>query len=143
MPGRNRLTGICWHEEWHTVDRKKEKAADCIFLDENRICRNRSCIINGEKCFVASHCKYRIKAEDAPKPTVKPKEWTCSLPKQCDVFSKKHGVGTYIRCDTKNHLITIMFDDGEKSYKYPDAFLQQQLYGAQSVTDAVLSDTQE
>lgn len=142
MPGRNRLIGICWHEEWHTVDRKKEKVADCIFLDENRICRNRSCIINGEKCFVASHCKYRIKAEDAPKPTVKPKEWTCSLPKQCDVFSKKHGVGTYIRCDEKNHLITIKFDDCTKSYKYPEAFLEKHLYGNGVVDQCVAQDSQ-
>ena len=143
MPGRNRLTGICWHEEFHTVDPKKEKAADCIYLTKDRICRNRSCIKNGEKCFVATHCKYRVKAEDAPKPVQPKHEWKCSLPKYCDIFSKSHGVGTYISCDIKNHLITVKFDTCVQSYKYPDAFLQQHLYGAQAVTDAVLADTKQ
>ena len=79
MPGRNRLTGICWHEEFHTVDPKKEKAADCIYLTKDRICRNSKCFKNGEKCFVATHCKYRVKAEDAPK-SVQPKpEWKVSI----------------------------------------------------------------
>lgn len=143
MPGKGKFSGFNWHHEFHTVDPKKEKAADCIYLTKDRICRNRSCIKNGEKCFVATHCKYRVKAEDAPKPVQQKPEWKCSLPKHCNIFSKSHGVGTYINCDEKNHLITIRFDDCTKSYKYPDAFLQQQLYGAQSVTDAVFSDTQE
>ena len=143
MPGKGKFSGFYWHHEFHTVDPKKEKAADCIYLDKNRICRNRSCIKNGEKCFVASHCKYRVKAEDAPKPAQKKPEWKCSLPKHCDIFSKSHGVGTYICCDKENHLITIMFSDCAKSYKYPEAFLKQQLYGAQAVTDAVLADTKK
>ena len=143
MAGRNRLTGICWHEEFHTVDPKKEKAADCIYLTKDRICRNRNCILNGEKCFVATHCKYRKKAADAPKPVQPKRAWKCSLPKYCTVFSKTQGVGEYISCDKENHVITVKFEKSVQSYKYPEVFLEQHLYGAQAVTDAVLADTKE
>ena len=143
MPGKGKFSGFNWHHEFHTVDPKKEKAADCIYLTKDRICRKGGCPKKGEKCFVATYCKYRVKAADAPKPVQPKPEWKCSLPKYCDIFSKSHGVGTYISCDTKNHLITIKFDTCVQSYKYPDAFLQQHLYGAQAVTDAVLTDTRK
>ena len=143
MPGKGKFSGFNWHHEFHTVDPKKEKAADCIYLSEDRICRNRSCIVNGEKCFVATHCRYRIKAEDAPKPVQKKREWKCSLPNHCTIFSKTLGVGEFIGYDRKNHLITVKYDTCTQSYKYPDAFLEHHLYGAQAVTDAVLADTKE
>ena len=143
MPGKGKFSGFNWHHEFHTVDPKKEKAADCIYLDKNRICRKKSCHLNGEKCFVATHCKYRVKEKDAPKPTSKPKEWTCSLPKQCTVFSKAFGIGTYINCDHKRKIISVAFDCGMKFYSYPDAFIQQKLYGNQDVSDAVLADFQK
>ena len=143
MPGRNRLTGICWHEEFHTVDPKKEKAADCIYLGKDRICHKRGCERHDEKCFDATLCRHRVREKDAPKPVQPTPEWKCSLPKHCDIFSKTHGMGKYIGCDKKNRLITVKFDTCVQSYFYPDAFLQQQLYGAQSVTDAVLADTRK
>lgn len=145
MPGKGILSGFYWHREFHNVDPKKEKAADCIYLSKDRICRKRGCECHDEKCFDATICRHRVREKDAPNPAPTPinREWKCSLPKHCNIFSKAHGVGTYISCDKENHLITIKFDDGTKSYKYPDAFLQQQLYGAQAVTDAVLADTQK
>lgn len=140
MPGKGKFSGFNWHHEFHTVDPKKEKAADCIYLSEDRICRNRSCIVNGEKCFVATHCRYRIKAEDAPKPVPKKQEWKCSLPPNCVVFSKVHGVGEYIGCDKTNHVISIQFDTVTKKYKYPDAFIEKHLVGNSIVDTCVAQD---
>ena len=143
MPGRNRLTGICWHEEFHTIDRKKEKAADCIYLSEDRICRKRGCERHDEKCFDAKFCRHRVREKDAPKPAQAKPEWKCTLPKNCVVFSKTRGMGEYIGCDSSMQTITIKFDDCTKSYKYPDAFLDKHLYGNQEVTDCVLADSQK
>ena len=141
MAGRNRLTGICWHEEWHTVNPKKEKAADCIYLTKDRLCRNRDCIINGEKCFVATHCKHRIKTGNAPKPVPAVPEQRCSLPQKAIVFSRTYGVGEYIGYDKCNHLITINFDSCTKMYKYPDAFLERHLVGNEIVDLCVTNDS--
>ena len=141
MPGKGKFSGFNWHHEFHTVDPKKEKAADCIYLTKERICRNRRCIKNGEKCFVATNCKYRVRAEDAPKPEpIKPK-WKCSLPKGCIIYHNTYKVGEYIGCDHQNKLIEIRFDDCTHHFKYPDAFHQGLLHGNQMVSDCVAADT--
>ena len=41
--------------------KKKKKAANCIFLTEDRICTNKKSPRYCEKCFEASYCTYRIK----------------------------------------------------------------------------------
>ena len=143
MPGKGKFSGFCWHQEFHTVDPKKEKAADCIYLTKERICRNSGCLKYGEKCFVATHCQYRVKRKEAAEQIQKKPEWKCSLRKHCTVFNKTYGVGEYIGCDEANRLITVKFDTCVKSFVYPDAFLERHLYGNQEVTDHVLADTQK
>ena len=140
MPGKGKFSGFNWHHEFHTVDPKKEKAADCIYLTKDRICRNRSCIKNGEKCFVASHCKYRVRAADAPALVQPTREWTCSLPEECVVYNKTHGIGRYIGFDLASHVITIEFDTCTKMYKYPDVFLEKHLVGNDIVDACVEKD---
>lgn len=44
--------------------RKKKKAANCIFLTEDRKCTNKKSPRYCEKCFEATYCTYRIKEKD-------------------------------------------------------------------------------
>ena len=41
--------------------KKKAKAANCLFLTEDRICTNKKSPRYCEKCFEATYCTYRIK----------------------------------------------------------------------------------
>lgn len=151
MAGRNQLTGIGWHEEWHTVDKKKEKAADCIYLAQNRICRNKACHLYGEKCFVATHCKYRRKSSDKQSHIPQKTEATfqkqgylvssCSLPKNCNVYHKKYGMGRFCKYDEVNRMISIEFESQTVKFKYPDAFLNKFLYGNDIVDKRVYMDS--
>lgn len=142
MPGKGKFSGFNWHHEFHTVDPKKEKAADCVYLTKDRICRNSKCFKNGEKCFVATRCKYRVRAENAPKPVQQEAEWQCSLPKKCIIYHDTYKVGEYISCNPQYKLIEIRFDDCAHHFKYPDAFNQGLLHGNQEVTDCVIADSQ-
>ena len=141
MPGKGKFSGFYWHNEFHTVDPKKEKAADCIYLTTERICRNKQCFLYGEKCFVATHCRFRKKGQGKEQTTSEEKVWKCSLPVNCVIYSKTHGIGHYIGCDDKNKLITVKYDACTRSYLYPNAFLEHHLYGNQTVTDCVMADS--
>ena len=44
--------------------RKKVKAANCIFLTEERICQNKESHKYLSKCFEATYCTYRIKEKN-------------------------------------------------------------------------------
>lgn len=138
MAGRNRLTGICWHEEFHTVNKKKVKAADCIYLTESRICLNKACHLYGEKCFEATHCKYRVR--DGEQPVVPPQKTTqapaqpqkivsidCTLQPNCAIYSNSFGKGRYLSFDADNMLIAVEFECGTKQFKYPDAFFTKHI----------------
>lgn len=145
MPGKGKLSGFYWHKEFHTVDPKREKAADCIYLSKDRICRNRECIINGEKCFVATHCRYRVKKADGTKaqPPAPSPAWVCSLPRGCYIYHKEsNAVGEYVGCNSGAKTIAIKFDDGVKHFLYPQAFKEEHLYGNQEVSDCIRADEQ-
>lgn len=143
MPGKGIFSGFYWHQEFHNVDPKKEKAADCIYLSKDRICQKRGCERHDEKCFDATVCRHRVREKDAKKTGQIKTEWKCSLPPGCTVFSKTQGVGQYIGCDKDYHLIVVKFDDCIQRYMYPDVFVNHQLYGNQEVTDCVQADTHE
>ena len=49
------------HIEYHSVNSKKEKPADCIHMTESRICQNNKCPEYLRKCYVSSVCKFKIK----------------------------------------------------------------------------------
>lgn len=139
MPGKGKFSGFNWHHEFHTVDPKKEKAADCIFLTEQRICLNKACHLYGEKCFVAAHCKYRLKDGEAPvAPPQKDIEQparskkivsiNCTLPPNCTIYSKAFGQGHYVGFDKTNMIIAVEFESGIKHFNYPDAFFKKHLF---------------
>ena len=44
--------------------KKKAKAANCLFLTEDRICTNKKSPRYSEKCFEATYCTYRIKEQN-------------------------------------------------------------------------------
>lgn len=56
------LSGFSWHNEYHS-ELKKNKAANCIFLDEKRNCNNKKSPYYLSKCFVASNCPLKEKDE--------------------------------------------------------------------------------
>ena len=69
-------------------------------------------------------------------------EATCSLPKGCDVYHKKHGVGKFVAYDKVSRVITVEFEGSTEQFLYPDAFLQKHLYGNDLVDKCVRWDTE-
>ena len=145
MSDRGRFSGFSWHMEYHTTDRKKEKAANCIYLTNNRICECKKSVYYLEKCFDSTHCPHRVKEENPKtktesKTTVsapaksnttsqnqpKPKRH-CSLPWGTKVNSKNWGDGTLNSFDSKTGKITISFNGKIIPFLYPDAFAQKHL----------------
>ena len=140
MSKRGALTGTPYHEEFHTVVKKKEKAADCIFLDKERICRNKASIKYCEKCFVASICKHRIKQHEvealkaappppppAPKKAGKIVSIDCTLKEGCEIRHKVYGKGKFCEFNKEQRTISVEFKQGKKSFLYPDAFFEKHL----------------
>ena len=67
--------------------RKKKKAANCIFLTENRKCTNKKSPKYCEKCFEATHCTYRIKEKV---------NGDCKINSEADALSRYRNVGLWI-----------------------------------------------
>lgn len=57
-------TGQGMHLEYHNINPKKEKASDCVYLTEDRICQNKDSYYYLGKCFVASDCPLKLKSTD-------------------------------------------------------------------------------
>lgn len=163
-----RLSGYCWHVGY--PDRKKKKAADCIFLDSERFCNNEESMNYHSKCFEATHCPVRIrettveKAKPSGKTTKqrsakkKPqkkevvpfvsskiskkesKQKTCSIPPGTIILSKKYGAGKFIAFDSETGYITIQFDNAEIQFSYFKAFQCKSLTVSESVMELVLQD---
>jgi hypothetical protein len=138
------------HVEYHTVNPKKDKAADCVFLDSNRVCYCKESTQYLTKCFIASYCPHKIKDGEvvAPRPTPskqkptpsKPKAYSntpnhpaygpkvitsidCTLPLGCMVYSKAFGKGYFRSYDKKTRRIYFEFADGKMHcFSYPDVF---------------------
>ena len=139
MSDRGRFSGFNWHLEFHTVDKKKAKAADCIFLTTNRICQNKTCNQYLSKCFVATNCPFRIKSTEREKiikeqqlrvaakkpleeiPTYK--NIKCSIPCDCRIYSEKFGKGRFQSFDTDTRIVTVKFGEKMIRFKYPEAVL--------------------
>ena len=121
------------HIEYHTVDRKKEKAADCIYLDEKRICRNKNCHEYLSKCFASTACTLRVKSTDKPEQstaknnsTIKKKhivDVCCTLPLNCEIENRTFGKGTFKEFNRKSRVIYIDFGErGIRGFQYPESF---------------------
>ena len=59
--GKRKFAGRNMHIEFHNVNPKKSKAADCIYLTENRECQNKKSPHYLSKCFAASYCTFKVK----------------------------------------------------------------------------------
>lgn len=133
MSDRGRFSGFCWHEEYHTVDRKKEKAADCSYLTQGRICTNKKCSQYGEKCFVATHCPYRFRehgpikrknSQQHSSRTMRIVSINCTIPVGAPIYSHSLGKGSYLSFDSKFRIISVSFENEVKRFQYPEAFTQ-------------------
>lgn len=146
MSDRGRLSGFCWHEEYHTIDRKKEKAANCIYLTEDRICRNSKCVQYGEKCFVATHCPYRIreKKQDQKSNTKTGQilKINCTIPVGSIVYSQIYGKGKYLSFDKQFRIISVKYETGVKRFQYPEAYLEGHICSPGAVYQRVQKDIQ-
>ena len=131
---------FAWHEEYHTVNPKKEKAANCIYLDNNRICYCKDSDNYMEKCFRASYCPHRKKenkfktnhtnainsnnTQNKQTGSTYNKAIKCSLPKNARIFHKIYGYGIFIEYDGKTNIIKVRFNDFIKSFNYPNDFIK-------------------
>lgn len=120
--------------EYHTVDKKKAKASNCIYLTEDRICKNKKSEYYLSKCFVASYCPLKkSKSPEKKKNYVKyAKEekvtkYNCTLPLNTIVHSSFFGDGKYIEYDSKNMHIVVDFNGKIMKFQYPDAFTKKYL----------------
>lgn len=92
------------------VSKKKKKAADCIYLDEDRICRCKKSPQYTEKCFVASSCTYKIKEKNKTsnnKQNIN-KPVQSKAPTIATKYSSAIGIGS---------IVTVLLDDEEETYK--------------------------
>ena len=152
MSDRGALSGFNWHFEYHTINRKKEKAADCAFLTVDRICQNNKSINYLSKCFVASDCPLKLKQEEFLKRTENKqrniassknqqiKGIKCSLPKNCVMFNNHLGKGRFVGYDEKNMFISVRFGESIKRFEYPKAIFEKHLILPKFAFDIVLND---
>lgn len=141
MGDKGWLSGAAMHYEYHTVERKKQKAANCKYLSNNRICRNEKSPCYLGKCFEATWCTYRVKEkqtlskneQDQPKIAIqnkpKPDKYKgikCSLPMGTIVTNKKNSQGKLIKYNKEKRFIYVDYPSKEElvKYSYPEVFLE-------------------
>lgn len=150
------------HIEYHNVNPKKEKAANCIYLDKKRICHCKDSKVYLAKCFIASYCPCKVidesKTPSKKTPTPNPKAYSndpnspnyraikiskidCSLPVGCLVVSKSFGKGYYRKFDIKTRRIYFEFEKGElKCFSYPEVFDQGFLTVSEEIKLCIKND---
>jgi hypothetical protein len=140
---QRKFAGKNMHLEFHTVSPKKDKPADCIYLDENRECHNKNSPNYLAKCFAASYCTFKVRDKSAASSKPNPasvvsaapkkaeqqtKKMQCTLPLNCTVYSKAYGQGEYTAYNAEKRIIEVTFDDGNlRKFIYPDAILNKHL----------------
>ena len=150
--GKRKFAGKNMHLEFRTVNPKKAKAADCIYLTENRECQNKKSPNYLAKCFAASYCTFKVKEKDAvtPSPVViskpvkkeepKIKKIQCTLPLKCHVFSEAFGQGEYTAYDEEKRTIEVTFNGTPRRFIYPDAIFDKYLILPKFAFKIVLKD---
>lgn len=152
--GRKKFAGKNMHLEFHTVKPKKKKAADCIYLTENRECQNKKSPDYLSKCFAASYCTFKVRSKDIappPKPIAKiptpPKKEEpkiikikCTLPLNCRVSSPIFGKGRYTAYYEEGRIIEVTFQDKPRKFVYPDAILDKYLFFGEFADEIVARD---
>lgn len=149
------FAGKNMHLEYHTVNPKKPKASDCIYLSETRECQNKQSPDYLSKCFAASYCTFKLREKDLqkppapsaipPKPPASKKERRivkiqCSLPLNCKMYSPTFGQGQFTFFDEKNRIIHVTFQDREVRFAYPDAIFAKHLIVPKFAFDIVVKD---
>ncbi len=150
MSDRGKFSGFSWHNEFHAIDRKKEKAADCIYMRKDRTCSNEKSLCFSEKCFEATRCHLRVKKNQkeanlvtSKKDKVKKliiKSIKCTLPKNCKIIRKDLVEGEYIDfIEDKMHLV-VKFNGKVWKYQYPKAILEGFISVSDEEYKCVLND---
>lgn len=156
------FAGKNMHIEFHNVNQKKQKAADCIYLHTDRTCHNKKCPEYLAKCFVASTCSFRLRQKDADEIELKkelhnrarkraqldkphPKQKTikrikCTIPSHAHIFSPAFGKGSLAGYDENDRLLSVKFEDAVRKFKYPDAILEKHLILPEFAFKRVLID---
>ena len=149
---KGQFSGASMHEEFHTVNPKKEKAADCCYLDENRICNNKKSYYYWGKCFDASHCPHRIRERNTAGAETKVsdlsvsamishiKKIKCTLPIGCPVYSKTFGEGKFTEYNETSKTIRVAFDGKDVKFIYPQAIMEKHIALSEEDYDRVFYD---
>ena len=142
MGDRGWLSGAAMHSEYHTIERKKKKAANCIFQRRDRTCMNEKSPCYLGKCFEATWCTYRVKEkktafnkntnesvvvkESRPKEE-KYKNIKCSLPMGTIVTNKRNVQGELVDYNREKRYIYVKYPGKDEliKYSYPEAFLNK------------------
>ena len=138
------------HIEYHTVNQKKKKAADCIYMTTSRMCQNNKSPEYLSKCFVSSACKYRVKEQDKEREIIKrklemPKKEkivaiNCSINKGCPIYSPSYGKGRFVGYDATRMIISVEFDGKIRAFQYPQAIFDKYLIVPKNIFVKVLQD---
>ena len=151
------------HIEYHTVNPKRDKPADCIFMIENRICNHPKSVVYDEKCYMASYCPYREKDPQKSRKKKEPKNsadtadkksWkgtvphkreiykiNCSIPLLESIENKSLGSGIFVQYENKR--MTILYRGVEQRFVYPDAFLDGYLIADEKMEELIIKDMSE
>lgn len=150
MSDRGKFSGFSWHMEYHAVGEKKEKAADCAFLTQERICQNKKSAQYLTKCFIASICPHRMTQnkfeiqEIAKKVGQKAVDAyagiRCSIPIGCPIFSEKFGKGNLVSFETSKRVFSVKFGEKTIRFLYPEAILDEHLTVSESAYRNMLKD---
>lgn len=146
--GKRKFAGPNMHLEFHTVNPRKGKASNCIYLTEDRECRNKKSPNYLAKCFAASYCTFKEKAKDVTPTQIPPqppkreerKKIRCSLPWKCPVKSRAFGQGEFTAYDAKKGIIEVTFNGIPRKFVYPDAIINKHLILPQYAFEIVLKD---
>lgn len=135
------------HTEFHSVNPKKEKAADCIYLTEDRNCQCKDCPQFLGLCYHASICKFRKRKSEyhePVKPSAPPKPrpiCPCTLFLGTRMESKKYGKGRLKSYDEQQGHITVEFSNKRTVlFQYPESVLKGFLTVPESRMHVVLRD---
>lgn len=159
---KRRYPGRAMHIEYHTVNQKRSKAADCIYLTDDRVCQNKKSYQYLSKCFMASNCPWRMREKDAeeaareaarvaakekkvsPNPKQPTNEKQPKAPKvpyvispNCPMYNSYHGNGRCIEYNAKSRIMTVQFKKQVAYFPYPKAILDKHLLVPKPVFEKV------
>ena len=151
MKRKAKFAGYGCHIEYHTTDPKKEKAVDCVYSTDDRICQNKKSFYYLSKCFNSSNCSLKLKEKEAKAIKRKneiekqiannsPIKIKCTLPLNCKVYSEKYGKGYFVEFDEATMVMSVQFEEKKIKFLYPTAIVNKHLTVHQNNFNCVLRD---